>query len=437
MSTSLLVGIIALAGFLVLVFAGVPVTVSMAISGVGGCLFLLRTPTAAFDTLKASVFSGFTSYTTSVAPMFILMGLLAMETGIGDDLYDCFQTLTRHQNAGLAKSTAIVCAIFGAICGSSAATCSLMCSVAHPQMKRYNYSVELATGTIASCCCLSVLIPPSLHLITYGIAAEASVGKLLMAGITTGIFLMILFLITIEIMCKINPMHAPGREEKATAKEKWRAIRHGGFIEVILVFVLSFGGMFAGWFTPTEAGCVGFVGMMIVAIIFKRFKWSALFKAMKDTLTMSGMIYCMIAAAKCMGNMFTYSRIPNAISELITNLDIHRVWVIVILTLIYFVLGCMIDGIAIILITTPIFLPVIKALGYSDIWFGAYMVVIVGLGAVTPPVGTACYLTAGCTGESLTRVFKGCAPIFVAYVVCAIFLGIFPQIATILPDLLM
>ena len=435
--SGLTIGLIALAAFLVLVFAGVPVTVSMAISGVGGCLFLLRTPTAAFDTLKSSVFSGFTSYTTSVAPMFILMGLLAMETGIGDDLFDCFQTLTRHQNAGLAKSTAVVCAIFGAICGSASATASLMSSIAHPQMKRYNYSVELSTGTIASCCCLATLIPPSLHLITYGIAAEASVGKLLMAGITTGIFLMILFLISIEIMCKINPNAAPGREEKAPFKEKMKAIRHGGLIEVLIVFVFSFGGMFAGWFSPTEAGCVGFVGMLVVAIIFKRFKWSALIKAMKDTLTMSGMIYCMIAAAKCMGNMFTYSRIPNAISNLILSLDVSRVVVIIVLTLIYFVLGCMIDGIAIILITTPIFLPVIEQLGYSDIWFGAYMVVIVGLGAVTPPVGTNCYVTAGCTGESLTKVFKGCVPFFIAYLVCAVLLGVFPQIATFLPDLLM
>lgn len=437
MSPSIVIGIYALIAFIILVFTGFSVTVAMSIAGVGGCWFLLKTPKAAFDVLQSSVFSGFTSYTTSVAPMFILMGLLAMETGVGDDLFDCFETLTRHQNAGLAKSTAVVCAIFGAICGSAAATGSLMSSIAHPQMKRYNYSAELSTGTIASCCCLATLIPPSLHFITYGIAAEASIGKLLMSGITVGVFLMILFIISIDIYCKINKNAAPTRGERAPFKEKMQAIRHGGLIEVLLVFALSFGGMFAGWFSPTEAGCVGFVGMLIVAILFKRFKWKSLLKAMKDTLTMSGMIYCMIAAAKCMGNMFTYSRIPNAISSFIVGLDVNRVWIIVMLTLIYFVLGCLIDGIAIILITTPIFLPVVEALGYSDIWFGAYIVVICGLGAVTPPVGTGCYVVAGCTGESLTKVFKGCVPFFIAYVICAIALGAFPQIATFLPDLLM
>ena len=435
--STVMIGVLGLVAFIVLVFLGIPITVSMAIAGVGGCMFLLKTPQSAFDMLSSSIFGSFTSYTTSVAPMFILMGELASETGIGNDLFDCFQVLTGHQKAGLAKATTVVCAIFGAICGSTAATSGMMSRVAHPQMMSYKYAPELSVGTIASSACLATLIPPSLHLITYGIAAESSIGALLIAGCSVGIVLMILFLITIMVITTANPSLAPDKAPRASIKEMWKAIRHGGFIEVILVFGLSMGGMFAGWFTPTEAGSVGFAGMFIVALLFKRFTFKALFKALKNTMTMTGMIYCMIAAARSVGSMFTYSRIPTVLANWVAGFDVPRTVIILLLTVIYFVLGCLIDGVAIILLTVPVFLPVIKSLGYSEVWFGTYIVVICGLGAVTPPVGSACFVVSGTSGVDLATTFKGCIPFWIAYVVCAILLAFIPGLATWLPGLMM
>ncbi len=433
----ILIGILILVVFMIIIFHGVPVTISMMVCGVVGSMFLLRTPMSAFTLLSESVYGSFTNYITSVAPMFILMGELATESGIGSDLFDCFQKLIGHRKGGLASACQVVSAIFGAICGSTAATGAMMSRIAYPQMKRYRYSDRLATGCIASGSCLASLIPPSLHLITYGIAAEASIGKLLIGGISTGVVLMALFVVTIRIWCAVDKSVAPDKEAKAELKEKFRAIRKGGFIEIVLVFALAMGGMFLGWFTPTEAGAVGFAGMLIVAALFKRLKPLVLKKSFVNTMVVAGMIYAMMAGANCFGKFFTLSRIPNALGALVDNLNVPAVAVIVVLSLIYLVLGCFIDGVPLILITTPIFLPVVEAIGYDAIWFGLYLVVIVGLGSVTPPVGVSCYIVSGSCNVELQKVFRGSVPFVLAYMSMAVLLALVPAIATWLPGLLM
>lgn len=432
----IVIGLLGLLVFLILVFSGVPIVVSMMIAGVGGCCFLLRTVDNSLSMLISSVFGTFTSYTTAVVPMFLLMGEIATTTGIGDDLFDCFQVLNRHKKAGLAKASIVVCALFGAICGSTAATSSMMSKVAHPQMMRYKYTEKLSTGTIASAACLATLIPPSLHLITYGIAAEASIGQLLTGGCVVGILLAIIFLIVLTIWAKLEPSIAPDVSEKASFKERFKAMRSGGLIEVILVFGLSLGGMFAGWFTPTEAGAVGIFGMIIVSIFFKRFTFKRMGIALKNTMVTTGMIYVMLAAAKCFGNMFTYSTIPTAVANFVAGLDASRFLIMIVITMIYFILGCLIDGPSMILLTTPIFLPVVVALGYSPIWFGVYIVVICGLGNVTPPVGNACFVVSGVSGVDVGECFKGSIPYWVGYILCAIVLIIVPDIVTFLPNLM-
>ncbi len=437
MSISILIGIIILVVFMILIFHGVPVTISMMVCGVVGSMFLLRTPMSAITLLSDSVFGSFTNYITCVAPMFILMGELATESGVGKDLFDCFQKLIGHRKGGLASACQVVSGIFGAICGSTAATGAMMSRIAYPQMKRFKYSDRLSTGCIASGACLASLIPPSLHLITYGIAAEASIGKLLLGGILTGAVLMVLFVITIRIWCIIDPDIAPNKEAKAELKEKFIAIRKGGFIEIILVFGLAMGGMFLGWFTPTEAGAVGFAGMLIVAAAFKRLKPSVLKKSFVNTMVVAGMIYAMMAGAHCFGKFFTLSRIPNALGTLVDSLQVPSVVVIVILSLIYLILGCFIDGVPLILITTPIFLPVVEAIGYDAIWFGLYLVVIVGMGSVTPPVGVSCYIVSGTCDVQLQKVFKGSVPFVLAYLGMAVLLALIPGIATFIPNLLM
>ena len=437
MPITLTVGIIVIAGFFVMIFIGVPVTISMMSCGVIGCMFLLRNPMSAVYVLSDSVLGSFTGYITSVAPMFILMGELATESQIGTDLFDCFQTLIGHRKGGLASACQVVCAIFGAICGSTAATAGMMSRIAYPQMKRHHYSEELSSGCIAAGCCLASLIPPSLHLITYGIVAEESIGRLLMGGVITGIVLMILFIITIMIWCAIKPTIAPEAEANATIKEKFKAIRSGGFIEIVIVFAVAMGGMFAGWFTPTEAGSIGFFGMLVVSILFKRFKLPILKKALKSTMIMTGMIYCMLAGAFCFGRFFTLTRIPTMLGNLVGSMNLSPLVVILIITFIYLILGCFVDGLPLMLLTTPVFLPVIQAAGFNSLWFGCYCVVIIGLGGVTPPVGMSCYLVSGSTKVNLTTVFKGSIPFVAAYVACAVIMALIPGIATWLPSIVM
>ncbi len=436
MELNIIIGLIGLAGFLVLIFSGIPVALSMLICGIVGSMFLLRTPMSAFGMASDSILANFTSYTLSVAPLFMLMGDLASETGIGADLYGCFQKLIGHRKGGLANATQVVCAIFGAICGSQAATAAMMSRVAYPQMKRFGYADTLATGSIAAGSCLAILIPPSMALINYGIIAETSISKLLLGGLSTGIVLMVIFIITIYIWCRINVKLAPVTE-RISFKEKLIAIRKGGFFEIALVFIISMGGMFLGYFTPTEAGAIGVAGMIVISLIFKRFSFQALWRALKNTLVMTGMIYCILGGASVFNKFFTLTQIPTALGGFVSKLHMPVFLVMLVITLIYLLLGCFIDAMPMMLLTTPIFLPVIKVMGFDPVWFGCYMVVISGLGAITPPVGVSCYIVNGvCEGTTLQTVFRGSIPFLIAYIVMALLMTLVPGISTFLPNLM-
>jgi len=434
LTTGIIIGIIVLIGFLIALFLGTPVCVSMILSGVIGSMLLLREPFAAFTFLTSEFLSTFTSYSLCVAPMFILMGEIASESKIGTNLFSSLQIIVGRVRGGLANATQIGCAVFGALCGSGGATAALMCRVAYPEMKKYNYSDLLSTGCIASSASLATLIPPSVFLITYGIAAEESIGKLFAGGIFCGIVLTILLIITSQIWGLINPSIAPAGV-KTTMKEKLKAIRDGHFIEIFLVFALSMGGMFAGWFTPTEGGAVGVACMVLLSIYLKRFNLKVLLKAAENTLVMCGMMYALLASAMVFSKFFTLTHIPTALGNFVTSFNIPVLAVILVITLTYAVLGCFIDSLPLMLLTTPIFLPVVKAIGYDPVWFGCYIVMIMGLAAITPPVGISCYIVSGmCEDVPITRVFKGSMPFFVTFIIMAFLMGFFPEIATWLPS---
>jgi len=432
--TTVLIGIIGLIGFLFLLFLGMPVAISMLTVGVFGSMFLVRTPKAAFSILSDSFLTNFTSYTSAVAPMFMLMGDLAGESGLGSDLFSAAQKLIGHKRGGLASAVQAVCALFGAICGAAAATAAMMGRVAYPEMKKHGYRDDLSTACIASGSSLSILIPPSLPLITYGIATEESIGQLFMAGIIVGVVLMLLFILTISIWAHFDKSIADVTE-KATFQEKWQAVRKGGFIELVLVFLLAMGGLFAGWFTPTEAGAVGIGGMLLVCILFKRFSLKVLIKALENTVVMTGMIYLLLAGSTAYGRFFTLSRIPQTLGAWVAGLDVSPFFVIVCITILYLILGCVIDALPLMLLTTPIFYPIVTDLGYSGLWFGAFIVVVISMGSVTPPVGMSCYIVSGvCKDVPLQTIFKGAWPFVAAFVVMCILLALFPQIATWLPS---
>jgi tripartite ATP-independent transporter DctM subunit len=389
---------------------------------------------AAVSFLTDDIINTFMAYLTSVAPMFMLMGDVAAESGLGSDLFDTISKLSGGRRGVLASASQVVCTIFGAICGSGAATASMMSRVAYPEMKRYNYRDSLSTGAISSGASLATLIPPSLPLITYGLVASQSIGKLFMAGILTGLLLMVLFIITIQLWALVDPSAAPPAQ-KATSAEKLQALKNGSLIQILALFAVAMGGLFAGWFTPTEAGVVGVAGMVILTIISKRFSFKMLARAINNTLVMSVVIYMLLAGSEVFNKFFTLSRIPITLGAKVSDLNFSPLVIILIITLIYFLLGTAIEVLPIMLLTTPIFLPIIEQIGYDPIWFGVYMVVIMGLGAISPPVGMSCFVTSVVADVPISVVFKGSIPFMGTFLVCAVLMAIVPGITSYLPNL--
>jgi tripartite ATP-independent transporter DctM subunit len=408
----------------------------MIVTGTVGCMFLLSKPLSALTFLTDDILNTFMAYVTSVAPMFMLMGDIAAESGLGTDLFATISKLSGGRRGVLASASQVVCTIFGAICGSGAATASMMSRVAYPEMKRYRYRDSLSTGAISSGASLATLIPPSLPLITYGLIASQSIGKLFMAGILTGLLLMVLFIVTIQIWAVFDPNSAPPAA-KATRREKLDSLKNGSLLQISGLFVVAMGGLFAGWFTPTEAGVVGVAGMTLLTILSKRFSFGMLTRAINNTLVMSVVIYMLLAGSEVFNKFFTLSRIPIALGKKVTDLSFSPLVIILIITVIYFLLGTAIEVLPIMLLTTPIFLPIITNLGYDPIWFGVYMVVIMGLGAISPPVGMSCFVTSVVTDVPISVVFKGSIPFMGAFLLCAVLMAIFPGITAYIPNLLL
>ena len=429
----LLAGLTGILVFFVLLALRMPISYAMALVGFAGFAFLTN-PSAAFTMVAKEIYATFSSYTLSVIAMFVWMGFLAFYSGIGTRLYVFAYKLVGHYPGGLAISTQAACAVFGAICGSNTATAATMGAIALPEMKKYNYDNSLATASVAAGGVLGVLIPPSVILILYGMSTEQSVGKLFMAGIVPGILLMLLYMGVIYLLVSRNPGLGPAGPRFSWG-ERLSALR-GGLGEVLAVFSLSIGGLFAGWFTPTEAGAVGAAGVLGVALLGRRLNWGGFKKSLLDATRTTAMIMFMVAGAVIFGRFMAVSRVPFELASFTAALPLPDFMVMGIVIFIYLVLGCFIDALALVLLTIPIFFPVVVVtLGYDPIWFGVITVMVVAMGVITPPVGMNVYIIKGVAPEvPLEVIFKGIWPFLGALIVCLAILIAFPQIATFLPD---
>lgn len=433
--TPVMCGIIALIGFLVFMFLGLPVPISMLLFAVVG-IALIKSPAAAFQAVASDIFVNFSSYTLTVAPVFGLMGFLASYSGIGESLFNAADKFIGHKRGGIASSVQVACAVFGAICGSIPATMGTMVTVALPEMNKRNYNVGLSTACIAAGSSLSVLIPPSATMIIYGVAADESIGRLFIAGIIPGIILMILQIVAIWIVVKLKPDYAP-LSPKSTWKQRFDALRKGGLIEVLVIFLLSIGGMFIGWFTPTEGASVGAMGMLLVGIIERKINWQNLMKCLIQSAKLAAMVFFIITCGSVFGRMFALSGIPTILAKFVTTLDVASWILMAVIIIIYFIMGMFIDGIAMILITVPIFSPILSNLGYDGVWYGVLIVLVLCLGGLTPPVGLNCFYMKGfCKDVPLMSIFRGVWPFVAAIVICMILVMIFPGLATWLPTAL-
>lgn len=428
-----IIGLLGLAALVIFIFSRIPVGYLMAIIGFAG-FSIIVSPEAALSLVARDFFSTFSSYNLTVIPLFVLMGQIAFHSGISARLFDAAYRFIGHLPGGLAIATIGACAGFAAICGSTNATAATMASVTLPEMKRYNYKPELATGVVAAGGSLGILIPPSVIFIVYGIQTEQSIGKLFISGILPGILLTFLFIATILIWTTINPELGP-RGPKATFKERIESL--SGLVETLLVFIIVMGGLFVGLFTPTEAGAIGALGTIVIALVRKNLTWEGFRDALFETTRTSCMIMIIVAGATVFGHFLAVSRIPFDIAGWVSTLSIPHWGIMLLIILVYFAGGCFIDSLALIMLTIPIFYPVVLNLGYDPIWFGVVIVLITQIGVLTPPVGVNVYVVSGVARDvPLEVIFRGVMPLLLALIIAVLLLIPFPQIALFLPGLL-
>ncbi len=427
------IGLIGLAALILLLFARIPVGFAMAIVGFTGFVQLVNLD-AALALLARDVFSTFSAYGLTVIPLFIFMGQVSFHAGISRRLYDTAYAFIGHRPGGLAMATIGACTAFGAICGSSPATAATMATVALPEMKRYNYSMELATGAVASGGSLGMLIPPSVVFIVYGIMTEQSIGKLFMAGIIPGLLIAGLFCLAISFSCRRNPALGPPGP-KTDWHGRLQSLKGTG--ETLLLFILVMGGLFAGIFTPTEAGAVGALCSIGIALMGRKLTFEKLKLSLFETTRTACMVMIIVTGAVIFGHFLAVTRIPFDLASWVASLPLPRFVIMMVIIAVYLIGGCFIDALALILLTVPIFYPVILALNYDPIWFGVIIVLVTQMGVISPPVGINVYVVKGVAPEiPLGTIFKGVIPFLVALVIGTLILIAIPQLSLFLPNLM-
>jgi C4-dicarboxylate transporter DctM subunit len=427
------IGIIGLIILVIILFSKMPVGFVMALLGFVGFSYVV-TIEAGLSLLAKDVFLTFSSYSLTVIPLFVFMGQIAFHSGISRRLYDSVYVFMGHYRGGLAIATIGACAGFSAISGSTNATAATMATVTLPEMRRYNYDMSLATGTVAAGGSLGILIPPSVIFIVYGIMTEQSIGELFAAGILPGILLAGLFMLTIYIRVQMNPKLAPPGP-KTSLKEKAKSFT--GVLEALIIFAFVMGGLFFGIFTPTEAGAVGAGLTLFVAILRRQLSWQAFIRSLLDATRISCMVMVIVTGAVVFGHFMAITRIPFNLASWVSALPLPSYAVMGIIVIIYLLGGCFMDALAMIMLTIPIFYPVATALGFHPIWFGVAIVLVTEMGVITPPVGVNVYVVHGIAKDvPLEVIFKGVAPFVLALLVCVAILLTFPQIVLFLPGLM-
>lgn len=427
-----MVAIIGIVVMLVFMFLRMPVGFAMALAGfLGMCYF--ASPQAAVHILATDIWGQFTSYGLSVIPLFILMGQITFHSGVSERLYRTAYTWLGRMPGGIAMTTILACTGFAAICGSNSATAATMGTVALPEMKKFNYDRALSAGTVATGGTLGVLIPPSVVLIVIGLQTEQSIAKLFVGSIFPGLLLAILFLVTIFILCQRNP--ALGPPGPATSlKEKMLSL--SGVIEILVLFGLVIGGLYAGWFTPTEAGAAGAFGAIVIALAKRDLTWQGFTKSTLETLRISCMVMVLVTGAVIFGRFLTMTRIPFVLADWAGALPVAPVAILAVVFLIYIIGGCLMDALGFLVVTIPIFFPLAMALGYDPIWWGVVICMVTSLGAITPPVGVCVYVVSGLVKDiPIQTIFKGVTFFLIAYIICIIAVTAFPQIVLFLPNL--
>ena len=431
--TPLAVGLIGIGILFILLFSRMPIGFVMALVGFVGFAYLVGFEPA-LGLLRTVPYRTFADYGMSVIPLFILMGEFCFFAGLSKDLYDTVHNWLGHLRGGLSMATVGACAGFAAVSGSSLATAATMGKVALPEMKRYKYDDSLATGSIAAGGTIGILIPPSVVLIIYGVITEQSIGKLFAAGFIPGILEAVFYMFTIYILCRRNPLLGPPGP-KTSLRQKIVSLK--GTWVVLLLFVLVIGGLYFGVFSPTEAAGVGAFGAFAFGLARRRLGWQAIKSSLIEAGKITAMIFIIITGAMLLGYFLAVSRLPFELASFIGGLAINRYLILGFILVIYILLGCVMDSLAMILLTVPIFVPLITQLVFNPIWFGILIVRVCEIGLITPPVGLNVYIIKGVAEDvPMHTIFKGIFPFLIADLCHVALLVAVPQISLLLPSLM-
>jgi tripartite ATP-independent transporter DctM subunit len=424
------IGGILLLVLIILLFSRMWIGFAMGLIGFIGFAILGGFP-GAFKILSTVPYTQLKDYNMSVVPLFVLMGVIIAKMGIGEDLYRTAQAWVGQFRGGLSLATTLACAIFAAIASSSLPAILTLGKVAVPEMKKYNYSLPMATASLAASGTLGILIPPSTGFVLYSILTQNSVGKLFIAGILPGFLLTALFCCVILILTTINPASAPAGP-KTTFKQKASSLKSTWSVLALIVIVI--GGMYGGIFTATEGGAVGAFGAIIISIVMGRITLRNFKEALFETFRTTGMIFTLILGGYILMRFIAITNIPFAMVSLIQDLNVNRYVILALIVILYLILGMFLDIYGAVVLTVPILYPVVTALGFDPIWYGVIMVLLIEMGLVTPPVGLNVFTLSGITGVPAGAMFKGVWPYVTAMLLCVFILTVFPQIATFLPS---
>ncbi|HTP60622.1 MAG TPA: TRAP transporter large permease [Burkholderiales bacterium] len=472
--TEALIGLLVM---MILAFIRIPIALSMGIVGIVGYAYMRDWNWAvAFATAQTKVYETGRNYTLSVVPLFILMGNFVTRAGMSRELFRTANAFVGHLRGGLAMATIAGCAGFGAICGSSIATAATFAKVAYPEMKKLGYADYLSTGSIAAGGTLGILIPPSTIMVIYGIMTETNIGKLFAAGVMPGILAAVLLCIAVQFITWRDPtagprgVRLPWRERFATLKGIWwfagvgaalmaatklgwmegndaavigafavfgLAMVFKGVTSVIALFVLVMGGIYGGVFTAVEGAAVGAVGAMVFAIARGVLSWKTLYESLVESARTTSMLFLILIGALMFAEFVNITTMPQELKDLVQRFQLHPIMVVAAIMVIYVILGTAMEELSMILLTVPVFFPLIVHLGLDPIWFGVLIVVVVEIGLISPPVGMNLFVLSTLLPEVPTRtVFRGVLPFVVADCLRLAILVALPIISTWLPSLM-
>ena len=424
---------IGLLAMLILAFARVPLAIAMGLVGFAG-LWWMRGLNPALASVTSTVYEAGFEYTLSVVPLFILMGNFVTRAGMSRELYRAAYTLVGHFRGGLGMATVMACAGFGSVCGSSIATAATMTKVAYPSMKDHGYSGQLAAGAIAAGGTLGILIPPSTILVIYGLVTETSIGKLFAAGMLPGLLAVFMMCLTIAFITWRDPSSGPAAKRSSWA-ERFDAMKDVWAVAVLFVIVM--GGIYGGVFTTTEGAGIGAFGAFIIALLRRSLNVSVTLDILIESARTTGMLFMILVGALVFANFVNFTTLPSDLKSLVSTHNISPVAVMLAICAIYIVLGAAMEELSMVLLTLPVFFPLVVSLGFDPVWFGIVIVLVVMIGLISPPVGMNMFVVRNMLPElSTATIFKGVMPFVYTLVVVLALLVAFPQIALFLPQAL-